>query len=274
VDADNLFVASYEIGNVYAVPLAGGAPVALDDIGDNNVAINSTTVFTVSGGGGDVPQGIVVGCAKTGCGGNYTTLASGQPEVWGVAADDSFVYWTNQGQPVGVYKAPVGGGPVVTLSTAGQANMIVTSNGRLFYAGTTQETGEAEALLSLSTDGGEPVVLVPPPSSSQSIATLTADCTNVYYATTDGTVGQVPMGGGTPTVLTADVKSFASAIAVDTKYVYFTDWGNGAVRAVPIGGGTVVTLASGQSAPEGIAVDGQYVYWSNRAGNDVMRVAK
>jgi hypothetical protein len=129
-------------------------------------------------------------------------------------------------------------------------------------------------LLSLSTDGGEPVVLVHPPSSSQSIETLTADCTNVYYATTDGTVGQVPVGGGPATVLARLSSGFVGAIAVDARYVYFTDMPGAAVDAVPIGGGDVVTVATGQGFVTGITVDAKYVYWSTGTAKEVMRLAK
>jgi hypothetical protein len=59
----------------------------------------------------------VIACPKTGCD-SYTTLAKGQMTVWGVAVDDTNVYWTNQaasgvGSPLppgAVMKAPVSGG--------------------------------------------------------------------------------------------------------------------------------------------------------------------
>ncbi|MGD0530208.1 MAG: hypothetical protein ABSE49_34050 [Polyangiaceae bacterium] len=273
VDANNLYVAAYEIGNVYAVPLDGGAPVALDDIGDNNVAINSTTVFTVSGGGGNVPQGIVVGCAKTGCGGSYTTLATGQTQVWGVAADDEYVYWANQGANVGVYKAPVAGGPATALSTAAQANAIIVSGGRVFYASTAAGADGSEGLMSIPVNGGTPTVLVPGPSGA-SVAAMAADCTNVYYATNNGIVGQVPVGGGTPTVLVSGMGFLGLQIAVDAARVYFVDNPSGTINAVPIGGGPVVTLATGQAGPGGIAVDASYVYWTSLSNRTVMKLAK
>ena len=78
VDADERLRRVLRDRPVFEVPLDGGPVVTLDDIGQNTVAINTTSVYTVAGGGGNVPQGIVVGCAKTGCNGQYTTLATGQ----------------------------------------------------------------------------------------------------------------------------------------------------------------------------------------------------
>ncbi len=269
VDAVNAYVSSYEIGNVYAMPLDGGAPVTLDAIGQNNVAINSTGVFTVAGGGGDVPQGIVVGCAKTGCNGQYTTLATGQNAVWGVAADDQNVYWTNQDPGGAVGKAPVGGGPVTILSTAGPAHQIIASAGVLYYIGATTGGAAPEGLLSLSVDGGTPHVIVPP-DPNRGVMSFTVDCTNAYYATSDGAISQVPLAGGAPLVLATGQGSGGLQMAVDATHVYFTDIEH--VKSVPIGGGPAATLATEPSVSS-VAVDSSYVYWTLVSGA-VMKLAK
>jgi hypothetical protein len=122
-------------------------------------------------------------------------------------------------------------------------------------------------------NGGTPTVLVPGPSGA-SVAALAADCTNVYYATNDGTVGKVPVAGGTPTVLASGVGFAGEQIAVDAARVYFVGNSDGSVHAVPVDGGPVVTLATGQSGPGGIAVDATYVYWSNLGSGSVMKLAK
>ena len=274
VDATNAYVASYEIGPVFEVPLDGGPVVALDAIGQNNVAINATGVYTVAGGGGDVPQGIVVGCAKTGCNSQYTTLATGQNGVWGVAADDVNVYWTNQQDVGGIFAAPIGGGPPVMLSGAGPADSVVANGGRVFYAGATTTTGSGSGergLLTVSADGGPSTVLVPP-NPDYSVASLTVDCVNVYYQTTDGTIAQVPIGGGTPTTLVTGAGRGLLQLAVDSDRVYFGST-QGDVVSVPIWGGAVTTLAPG-AGPIGVAVDANNVYWTNRDEGTVMKLAK
>ncbi|HEY5242876.1 MAG TPA: hypothetical protein VIJ22_15460 [Polyangiaceae bacterium] len=275
VDATNAYVASYEIGPVYRVALDGsGSAVMLDAIGQNNVAINTTGVYTVAGGGGDVPQGIVVGCAKTGCNSQYTTLATGQNGVWGVAADDVNVYWTNQQDVGGIFEAPIGGGPAVMLSGAGPAGSVVANGGRVFYEGATTTTspgfGET-GVLTVSATGGPPTVLVPP-NPNYNVVALTVDCVNVYYETTDGTIAQVPIGGGTPTTLVTGAGRGLLQLAVDSDRVYFGST-QGDVASVPIGGGAVTTLAPGAGSI-GIAVDANNVYWTNRDEGTVMKLAK
>jgi hypothetical protein len=41
---------------------------------------------------------------------------------------------------------------------------------------------------------------------------------------------------------------------------------SGEIRKVSVGGGSVTTIASGQSVPWAVAVDDRYVYWTNHGG--------
>jgi hypothetical protein len=270
VDGANLYVASYEIGPVFEVPLDGGAVITLDAIGANNVAINSKAVYTVEGGGGPGPQGVVVGCAKTGCGGNYATLASGQTDVWGVAADDTNVYWTDQGPGV-VAKVSVNGGTPTTLAAV-IANEIAVSAGRLFFAGETSPG--PEGLWTVPVDGGAATILYTPDGADagNGIAGLAADTNYVYFATTQsGIIARIPVGGGNAVTL-ASGQRFAASLAVDATNVYWSGDANGALVTVPICGGNVTTLAT--RGGSGIAVDANNVYWTNTNDGTVMKRAK
>jgi hypothetical protein len=277
VDATNAYVASYEIGPVYKVPLDGSLPTVLDSLSATTIAIDATRVYTVSPSGGNAPQGLVVACAKSGCDGNYTTLASGQNGVWGIAVDDSNVYWTSQmsNSPGGLMKAPLDGGSAVPLVAATSANAIAVAGGFVFFAGS---LGQAQwNLFRVPVGGGTPVALQVEGSAADSgagtVSTVAADDRNAYYETNDGVVGQVPVDGGAPLTLFTSAHQGPPGlqIAVDAQRVYFID--GQAIRSVPIGGGPSTTIADNQSAPDGVAVDGNYVYWTNGDGT-VMRALK
>jgi hypothetical protein len=74
--------------------------------------------------------------------------------------------------------------------------------------------------------------------------------------------------------LTLATGNMPEDIGVDAQNVYWTDLGDGSVRAVPKAGGAVVTLATGQAQPRRLALDGSYVYWANHLGGAIMRAPK
>jgi hypothetical protein len=269
LDGQYAYVASYEVGPLYRVSLKDGTTTTLESLGVTNVAVNSTTVFSL--GFPDISSednGLVVSCAKTGCGGSYSTLASGQNDVWGVAADDVSVYWTNQGGPgAGLFKAPAGGGAATTLAAAVNANAIAVRGGRVFYVATKGQTGTS-GLYSVSTDGGAVTELLPPPADG-SVFNIAVDCVSVYYTLTDGTVGRVPIAGGPPVVLATGARQ-SLQIAVDAANLYFGV--DGGIAYIPVGGGAATTIA-GTSWYTGLAVDGSFIYWAPTEGG-LMRMAK
>jgi hypothetical protein len=105
-----------------------------------------------------------------------------------------------------------------------------------------------------------------------SLANVVADDSHVYYAGwISDTVKRIPVGGGTPaTVASASGLIYHRALAVDATYTYFGD--DVGVRRVPKGGGTVITLAAGYDSYK-LAVDSTYVYWTEwtLVGNDAIR---
>jgi hypothetical protein len=62
------------------------------------------------------------------------------------------------------------------------------------------------------------------------------------------------------------------ALAVHGATIYWTDSGDGTVRAVPAAGGANVVLASRQAQPTGIAVDDTAIYWTNQGDGTVQSV--
>ena len=70
-------------------PLSGcSSPTALVSSGTGAIAVDSTNVYWTSPGSGKVLK-----CAIAGCGGNPTTLATGQTNAGSIAVDSTSVYW-------------------------------------------------------------------------------------------------------------------------------------------------------------------------------------
>jgi hypothetical protein len=268
VDCENLYVAPYEIGVVTAVSLADGSQKTLNPVSGNSLAMDATHVYSVSPSGGDEAQGLVLACPKAGCTPSYSTLATGQMNVWGVAVDSENVYWTNQGPPGAVMKAPLGGGAPTTLVGSGSATSIATAGGSVVFAGDVT-TGSA-LLMSVPVDGG-PARVMFTPDSGNSVVGLTVDSSNAYFGTTDGVIGQVPLAGGTAVTLATNQGGGLLQMAVNSRNLYWA--ANGNIVTVPIGGGATTTLATGQSNPVGVAVDAANVYWSNMGDGTVMKLA-
>lgn len=65
-----------------------------------------------------------------------------------------------------------------------------------------------------------------------------------------------------------------SSIAVDGTYVFWTDYGSGAVMRAFADGSGATTIATGQNGPVNIALDGEWVYFTNYNAGQVVRVPK
>ena len=259
VDALNLYVATYEVGPVYRVPLDGSAVTTLDPLSASTIAIDATRVYTVSDGGQ------VIACAKTGCGGNYTVLASGQDEAWGIAVDDVNVYWSRQSAGASIAMVPLAGGTPTTLVSTVSATSIVAAGGTVFFTGFVFGSSDDHAhLMSVPAAGGTPTVIIDGP---ESVSSLTADAQNLYFLV-GTTLEKMPIAGGSPTTLATDAGGFQ--LALDAANVYFA--GASGIESVPIAGGPVTTIVAGQGG-SGLAVDANSVYWTATLAGTVMKAA-
>jgi hypothetical protein len=97
-------------------------------------------------------------------------------------------------------------------------------------------------------------------------------------------VGRAPIAGGLPEVLASD-RAAAVGLAVDARFVYYTQPAAGRVMRVPVDGGLPVALASGLDTPLLLALDaspssmptgGASLYWTGGhapGGGTVMKLA-
>jgi hypothetical protein len=236
-------------------------------------------------------------------GGAVTALVSGVRSPNGIAVDRSRVYFCGLGaDSVQLLSVPLAGGPLSVVATGftndpitiGPLGVYGSGPGRILAAPLTG--GAARPVVpdgtldpsSFETYGiavdahsvywtmfGDPMSVMQAPLGGGPAKTLTSaagpgeglavDADAIYFATGRG-IMKVPLTGGTTTVLSSWP---AAGIAIDTAYVYFTnfDAAEGAVRKVAKSGGATITLATGQLLPWGIAVDATSVYWTDAGGD-------
>jgi len=217
------------------------------------VACNSDTSNAPDGGAGG-PTVLVDG------GGTLSTLLTGldQPAST-ILVSGGWLYFTQV----------VGGGPVYRL-WVGDGPGAFGDGGVAFGDGGIR-----------TADGGVLLESVGPPQPTP--VSLAVDANNVYVWSVgtfklnssvnnrDGTVVQIPLDGGAPITLFANMEVFydagyLNAVAVDSKYVYWVagaSGNDGTIMRAPIGGGTAVTLFTGQQVPQALTTDGTNVYWGN-----------
>jgi hypothetical protein len=205
-------------------------------------------------------------------GGDPVELADAGTSAYRIAVDRTNVYWTNYYDGV-VAKTPLDGGAMTNLVAFQDG---ITSCGAVAVAGSTvyfatTQNGNGN-LQSVSVDGGTPVALTPVESSWADSLALGA---NAIYWPANAELLRTPLDGGASVSVASSVN--ANGIAMDAKYVYWTDQAGGTVGGevmrVPLDGGPAVPLATQLPSPQAIAVDGAGVYWtdypaSNATGAD------
>jgi hypothetical protein len=88
-------------------------------------------------------------------------------------------------------------------------------------------------------------------------------------------VGRAPLAGGFPEVVASD-DAAAAGLAVDARFVYYTQPAAGRIMRVPLEGGLPVVLATGLDTPLLLALDAGTLYWTGghvAGGGTVMKLA-
>jgi len=175
-------------------------------------------------------------------GGNFMVLAHNQVQPQAIAVDLYNVYWVNLGSGgIGTVNAvAIGGNSVVTLAT-GQSN---------------------------------PKGIAVDPSFTHIYWTSGVDA---HAQPSIASVLSLAIGApsGTPPTVLASGYGSATGIAVDSQYVYWTNYTDGTVvKTRTTGEGAPYTLASGASCnnPAAIVVRDNTVYWANQGNGTIYKV--
>jgi hypothetical protein len=212
-------------GNVMKIPLEGGTATthAPDEGWFSPLAVDATRVVWVSN---SASAGSMVRTVPLG-GGTPTTIATAGSSPYGVALDDSWVYWTvsNYTSPGGaVLKAPLSGGAAVALAT-GQTNpreIAVTSNNVYWVNYGDSPPATNGALMRALLDGGNPTTLA---ANQCGAGALAIDATHAYWTYCSGTIKRIPLDGGNEELLVDGQEGWAweaTALTLDDENVYWT----------------------------------------------------
>ena len=256
--------------------------------------------------GGDAAPG-----GDGGGGSDVVVLAADQDHPWGVAIDDTHVYFTCQGDGT-VKRVPKDGGAVETLASGltypraigvDDQEVFWGDGGRVHRA---PLAGAAGAPTDWAASSGEVDTLVVTESQVWWLSTSTGVVAHenkqpniatvgsffreglpspIGLAVDDGLVFWTTQGDGSlwsqstaaladPVALIADDGAGPARIALDATTVFWVGQADGTIRKVPRGGGDPTLLGSGASGGSFLTAAGTHVYYSNDDAGEVLTVPK
>jgi hypothetical protein len=184
--------------------------------------------------------------------------SSSTPEYGGVAVDVTSVYWTTDTR---IRKAPLRGGPIVTMAVSPARARGIVADGASIYWIANDWRGRCRvhgcgSVISMPATGGLPVTRA---TARSSIGYIAVDSSNLYW-TTDDALMKAPIQGGAAVQLAIMGQSHTN-IAVGEANVY---WAQGSdIVSVPLGGGGLATLAAKEDGPGCVDVDSTDIFWRN-----------
>ncbi|MBI3203365.1 MAG: hypothetical protein HYZ29_17635 [Myxococcales bacterium] len=193
------------------------------------------------------------------CAGRVESVASELPGAYGIAVDNTDVYWTDNESGT-VIAAPKSGGALRTLASGQHHPQFVALDSTHVYWGNAQSP---DGFVGRVEKSGGPVEVV----ADNSARVIAVDASRVFFtAYGDGAaVRSAPLAGG-PAVTLADAQPNPTGIAVFEGFVY---WGNqgahqvdGGIMKVPAIGGAPSVVVTGQVSG-GVAADSSGIYWGN-----------
>jgi hypothetical protein len=300
VDDTYVYFTQYDDGLLSRVPKAGG-PVQqlfhggnpwLTAVAGPNVYATGRTVGTIlyvqTDGG--LPAGVDASLpSDAGYVGNVSALSYAPPggSVYGIAADATYVYWTDL-YLGNLWRTPVAGphpSPPELVAYSPITTGIAVSDAGVLWGGYTANIYYLPFRDS-GASGSEPLQLTRIPDIDLRFVAM--DDTRAYFTMSDnGSIWTVPLAGGETTRISG-VENTPWAIAADSSGVYWANFGSGPLGGIrrarfENGAWSVVTVVSevgnaetGVTAPGPItvALDSKAIYWGNNGTGNVMKLAK
>jgi len=242
----------------------GAAGVAASSSGDGGTSATAGTGGNAGGCNGvhGCPEPIVVGPSS---------------KAWGVALDQSFVYWTTLEEAGMVLRAPLEGGLVETIASDEPRPFdIAVANGTAFWCAAGSDDIVARVMKAPAAGGTKEVLATS--AGGNGVGRVIADGTQVYYLTNYNMLMSVPSTGGTPSSLSlGPFRSNITDLALSAGQLYWANsgiWdatytlhepGTAGIAHVGITGSPKASsLITQLDYPQfAIAVDDAHVYWND-----------
>jgi hypothetical protein len=256
-------------GNIYWVE--GGAATFVSIDGGTPTQLHNGYIdgpffvdngYLYSGSQGTVPAQTIAKQPLDG--GASTTIESNLPNVAGLAADSTSVYWTSD-QAATVLSASLDGGTPTTLASG--ANGLTSIALDSSYAYVAFSSG---SILRVQLAGGTPTTFASGQPTSNGAQELAIDSNDLYW--TDqfhGAVLKESLTGGSPVTVYSGGES-PITLAVDSSRVYWTTSPGGTVSSASLDGGGYTQLANPGATYSGaylepMVVTQTNIYWCESA---------
>lgn len=264
------------------------------------------------GGGGGNVELIDAGEPEPNDAGPGETFVASRPAPFGLALDDTHVYWTERSGTVARAAKSSGVAQALVTNRGGDPYRIDVDATRVYWnellVGTIQSMPKAGGAMvqvhhddaagvrivagaaywpnvrfgtihRVGVDGSGLTTLV---AGLNAPALATADATHAWFthqgptALTGGGLGKVPVGSGTVTWVASGLCD-PSGFALDATHVYLAERcadlpGRGTIKKVSLGGGPVATLARNLGGPTHLGLGQGFVYWSESGANAIRKV--
>ena len=262
---DNAHVYWTSATNIFAAPKAGGAASSLlNTTQPCHIVVDSTDVYYVytnAFAGLEIAKTPLLGPS------GITLLAAGQAGAYGIALDQTSVYWAHTG---GVSKILKAGGTIVVLAS-NQTNphrvaldSTTTNATKIFW------TNQAVAGQVNSAPAAAPGTVFSYATAEPSPNSVAPDATHLYWLDA-ASLNRSPLGVAMPENLQMGLVG-ATELHIDTTDAYWLELPAGTIRRAPLDKASAMPLTLVASGATNMTIDDSYVYWTTSSA--VMRVPK